>query len=111
MFGTLFHKIALARFARNLSTLMRAGVPILQALEITGETVDNGVINNAVKDVQDSVREGNSLNAPLKEHDVFPPMVVDDRRRGRPAPSNTCFEQIADFYDDEVATMTEQLTA
>ena len=112
VFGTLFHKIALTRFARNLSTLMRAGVPILQALEITAETVDNGVIGNATKDVQDSVREGNSLNAPLHEHDVFPPMVVQMIAVGEETGAiDTMLEKIADFYDQEVETMTEQLTA
>lgn len=112
VFGTLFHKIAITRFARNLATLMRAGVPILQALEITAETVDNGVIGNATKDVQDSVREGNSLNAPLKEHDVFPPMVVQMIAVGEETGAiDTMLEKIADFYDQEVATMTEQLTA
>jgi len=64
VFGPLFHKTALSRFSRTLSTLIRAGVPILQALEIVGETVNNLVISRAVRDVQDSVREGESLAAP-----------------------------------------------
>jgi type II secretory pathway component PulF len=56
VFGPLFHKTALSRFSRTLATLIRSGVPILQALEIVGETVNNQVISRAVRDVQDSVR-------------------------------------------------------
>ncbi|MFW5933628.1 MAG: type II secretion system F family protein, partial [Actinomycetota bacterium] len=72
VFGPLFHKVALSRFARNLSTLMAAGVPILQALEITADTVNNGPIAHAVKDVQDSVRQGEAMADPLNTHEVFP---------------------------------------
>ncbi|HZA82275.1 MAG TPA: type II secretion system F family protein, partial [Actinomycetes bacterium] len=61
VFGPLFHKSALSRFARTLSTLIRSGVPILQALEIVSETVANGVVSRAIRDVQNSVREGESL--------------------------------------------------
>jgi type IV pilus assembly protein PilC len=64
VFGPLFHKTALSRFSRTLATLIRSGVPILQALEIVGETVNNQVISRAVRDVQDSVREGESLATP-----------------------------------------------
>jgi type IV pilus assembly protein PilC len=82
VFGPLFHKIALSRFARNLSTLMAAGVPILQALEITAETVNNGPIGHAVRDVQESVREGESINGPLGDPRGLPTHGrPDDRRR------------------------------
>ena len=112
VFGDLFHKIALTRFARNLSTLLRAGVPILQSLEITADTVNNGVIGSAVKDVQDSVRQGESIAGPLTEHDVFPPMVVQMIAVGEETGAvDTMLEKIADFYDMEVESMTESLTA
>lgn len=112
VFGNLFHKIALTRFARNLSTLMAAGVPILQALEITAETVNNGVIGNATKDVQESVREGESIAGPLTEHEVFPPMVVQMIAVGEETGGvDHMLEKIADFYDTEVETLTESLTA
>ena len=64
VFGPLFHKTALSRFSRTLSTLIRSGVPILQGLEIVAETVNNEVISRAVRDVQDSVGEGESLATP-----------------------------------------------
>jgi type IV pilus assembly protein PilC len=64
VFGPLFHKSALSRFSRTLSTLIRSGVPILQALEIVGDTVNNMVISRAIRDVQDSVRESESLATP-----------------------------------------------
>src|SRR5512132_1825804 len=76
IFGSLFHKTALARFAGTLSMLLRSGVPILQALDIVSDTVNNKVISKAVSDVQASVREGESMAKPLSKHKVFPPMVV-----------------------------------
>ena len=112
VFGELFRKIAITRFARNLGILLRAGVPILQALEITSETVNNGVIGNAVRDVQDSVREGESMARPLSEHEVFPPMVVQMIAVGEETGAvDTMLDKIADFYDREVEATTEQLTA
>ncbi len=112
VFGVLFHKIALTRFARNLSTLLAAGVPILQALEITADTVNNGPISDAVKDVQDSVRQGESINAPLGKHDIFPPMVVQMIAVGEETGNvDGMLEKVSDFYDTEVEAMTESLTA
>lgn len=112
VFGTLFHKIALSRFARNLGTLLKAGVPILQSLEITADTVNNGPIGNATKDVQDSVRQGESIAGPLTEHEVFPPMVVQMIAVGEETGQvDTMLEKIAEFYDQEVEAMTEALTS
>ena len=112
VFGDLFHKIALARFSRNLGTLLRAGVPILQALEITADTVNSGPVSHAVKDIQDGVREGEAIATPLAEHDVFPPMVVQMIAVGEETGAvDTMLEKIADFYDQEVESTTESLTA
>ena len=112
VFGVLFHKIALTRFARNLSTLLASGVPILQALEITGDTVNNGVIRDAIVDVQDSVRQGESINAPLSKHDIFPGMVVQMIAVGEETGNvDGMLGKVADFYDTEVEAMTESLTA
>jgi type IV pilus assembly protein PilC len=112
VFGPLFHKIALTRFARNLSTLLAAGVPILQALEITADTVNNGPIANAVKDVQDSVRQGESINRPLSGHEVFPPMVVQMIAVGEETGNvDGMLGKISDFYDTEIESTTEALTA
>ncbi|HYU58597.1 MAG TPA: type II secretion system F family protein, partial [Actinomycetota bacterium] len=76
VFGGLFHKTALSRFSSTLSILLRAGVPILQSLDIVTETVNNRVIARAVADVETSVKEGESIARPLGKHAVFPPMVV-----------------------------------
>jgi type II secretory pathway component PulF len=102
----------LPMLAVPIATLLAAGVPILQALEITADTVNNGPIADAVKDVQDSVREGESIAAPLSSHDIFPPMVVQMIAVGEETGNvDGMLEKIADFYDTEVESMTESLTA
>ena len=112
VFGTLFHKAALSRFSRTLSVLTRSGVPILQALDIVAETVNNSLIARAVIDVQSSVKEGESLAAPLARHEIFPPMVVQMMSVGEETGAlDTMLEKIADFYDDEVTAAVESLTA
>ena len=112
VFGPLFHKVALSRFARNFGSLLRAGVPILTALEISSDTVNNGVISNAIADVQGAVKEGESIATPLKNHDVFPPMTVQMIAVGEETGAiDEMLEKISDFYDQEVEAMTEQLTA
>jgi type IV pilus assembly protein PilC len=112
VFGPLFHKTALSRFSRTLSTLIRAGVPILQALEIVGETVNNQVISRAVRDVQDSVREGESLAAPLSKHAAFPAMVVQMMAVGEETGAlDTMLSKVADFYDQEVEAAVASLTS
>ena len=112
VFGNLFQKVALARFARNLGTMMHSGVPILQSLEIVSETTGNVVLGRAVRDVQDSVRQGEALAAPLKNHPVFPPMVVQMMAVGEDTGAlDTMLHKISEFYDQEVESTTEALTA
>lgn len=112
IFGPLFKKVAIARFTRNFGTMLGAGVPILQALEIVGETSGNYVIERAVKDVQESVRTGQSLSAPLANHPVFPPMVVQMVATGEDSGSlESMLKKISQFYDEEVTSTTEQLTS
>jgi type IV pilus assembly protein PilC len=112
VFGPLFHKVALSRFARNFGILLKAGVPILSALEITADTVNNGVIANACGDVKASVKEGESVAAPLSTHKVFPPMVVQMIGVGEETGAlDEMLGKISDFYDDEVEAATESLTA
>jgi type IV pilus assembly protein PilC len=112
VFGPLFHKSALSRFSRTLSTLIRSGVPILQALEIVGDTVNNMVISRAVHDVQDSVREGESLAAPLAKHATFPAMVVQMMAVGEETGAlDTMLSKVADFYDQEVEAAVASLTS
>jgi type IV pilus assembly protein PilC len=76
VFGKLFQKVALSRFTRNLGTMLTSGVPILQSLDIVGETSGNTVLVKASRDIQESVRRGESLTGPLADHWIFPPMVV-----------------------------------
>jgi type IV pilus assembly protein PilC len=112
VFGPLFHKSALSRFSRTLATLIRSGVPILQALEIVGETVNNMVISRAVRDVQDSVREGESLATPLAKHAAFPAMVVQMMAVGEETGAlDTMLSKVADFYDQEVEAAVASLTS
>ena len=112
VFGTLFRKIALARFARNLGTMMKSGVPILQSLDIVADTTGNVVLERALRDVQDSVRQGEPLAAPLVNHAVFPPMVVQMMSVGEDTGAlDTMLHKISEFYDQEVEATTEALTA
>ncbi|WP_066462556.1 type II secretion system F family protein [Sanguibacter suarezii] len=112
VFGNLFRKIAVARFTRNFGAMIHAGVPILQALDIVGETSGNIVIERATKAVQESVRSGKSLSGPLAEHKVFPPMVVQMMAVGEDTGAlDTMLAKIAEFYDQEVEATTEQLTS
>jgi type IV pilus assembly protein PilC len=112
VFGLLFSKIALSRFARNLGTMMSSGVPILQSLDIVADTTGNVVLSRAIRDVQESVRTGESLAAPLQAHPVFPPMVVQMMAVGEDTGAlDTMLMKISQFYDQEVEATTEALTA
>ncbi|MGH2661709.1 MAG: type II secretion system F family protein [Actinomycetota bacterium] len=112
IFGPLFHKTALSRFARTLGVLSRSGVPILQALDITAESVNNAVLAEAIKDIQGGVKEGESLAVPLSRHEIFPPMVVQMMAVGEETGAlDNMLEKIADFYDAEVTAAVESLTS
>jgi type IV pilus assembly protein PilC len=112
IFGTLFQKTALARFAGTLSMLLRSGVPILQALDIVSETVNNKVISKALNDVQSSVREGESMAKPLGKHKVFPPMVVQMLAVGEETGQvDVMLEKVATFYNQEVEASVDSLTS
>ncbi|MBK4348421.1 type II secretion system F family protein [Lacisediminihabitans sp. G11-30] len=112
VFGGLFAKVAVARFTRNFAAMIGAGVPILQALNIVGETSGNWVIENALKKVQDSVRTGNSIAGPLAEQPIFPAMVVQMIAVGEDSGAlETMLTKIADFYDEEVTATAEALTS
>jgi type IV pilus assembly protein PilC len=112
VFGNLTRKIAVARFARNFGTMVGAGVPLLQALDIVGQTSGNWVIEQAIADVQEAVRRGESLSAPLAQHPVFPTMVVQMLAVGEDSGAmETMLEKVGEFYDQEVEATTEQLTS
>ena len=112
VFGPLFHKVALARFASTLGMLLRSGVPILQALDNVTETVNNRVIGDAVDDVKTSVREGESIAKPLGRHSVFPPMVVQMMAVGEETGAvDTMLDKVAEFYNSEVTATVDALTS
>jgi type IV pilus assembly protein PilC len=112
IFGKLVHKTALTRFARTLAVLLRSGVPILESLEITSETVNNTVVSDAVKDVQSAVRQGETINVPLSKHDIFPPMVTQMLAVGEETGMvDVMLEKVADFYDQEVEATVDALTS
>ncbi|GAB3598955.1 type II secretion system F family protein [Kineococcus gypseus] len=112
IFGLLAQKIALSRFTRNLGTMLRSGVPILQSLEIVGSASGNVVIERASSDVMESVRGGKALAAPLAEHKVFPAMVVQMMSVGEDTGAlDSMLHKISDFYDQEVEATTEALTS
>ena len=112
IFGNLFQKIALSRFSRTLGLLLRAGVPVLQALDIVSDTTGNEVMTRAALDVKESVRTGESMSAPLERHKVFPPMTVQMIAVGEDTGAlDAMLDKISDFYDQEVESTTEQLTA
>ena len=112
VFGGLFHKTALARFSSTLGMLLRSGVPILQALDIVADTVNNKVISRAVGDVQGAVREGESMAKPLSKHGVFPPMVVQMLAVGEETGAvDTMLDKVADFYNSEVSASVDALTS
>jgi type IV pilus assembly protein PilC len=112
VFGKLFQQIALSRFTRNLGTMMHSGVPILQSLDIVADTTGNIVVGRVVRDVQDSVRTGEALTAPLSKHPVIPAMVVQMMTVGEETGAlDTMLHKISEFYDQEVEATTESLTA
>jgi type IV pilus assembly protein PilC len=112
LFGPLFQKTALARFSRILSVLSRSGVPILQSLDVVSETVNNAVMSKAIVDVQQAVKQGESLAKPLGRHPVFPPMVVQMMAVGEETGAmDNMLEKVATFYDQEVTAAVDSLTA
>jgi type IV pilus assembly protein PilC len=110
--GDVVLKVTLARFSRTLSTLVAAGVDIIKALEITGKTAGNWVIENALADVRTKVHEGVPIAQPLAEDPVFPPMVSQMIRIGEESGElETMLGKIADFYEDEVNASIATLTS
>ena len=112
LFGPLFMKTAVARFARTLGTLMGSGVPVLQALSIVRDTSGNRVIANAIQVVHDSVKEGESMALPMEQCGIFPGMVVSMVDVGEETGAlPEMLVRVADNYDEEVDTAVEGLTS
>ncbi len=110
--GDLLKKAAIARFTRTLGTLISSGVPILTGLEITAKTAGNRVIQEAVLATRSSIREGETIAAPLKQSSAFPPMVVQMIAVGEETGAlDEMLNKIANFYDDEVNTAVDTLTS
>ena len=110
--GQIVRKLAVARFSRTLGTLITSGVPILQAIEITGQAAGNAVIEKAMKEVQVSVKEGQSITAPLEKESVFPAMVTQMISVGEETGSlDAMLHKIADFYEAEVDASVKSLTS
>jgi type IV pilus assembly protein PilC len=112
IFGLLFQKVAVSRFTRTLGLLLRAGVPVLQALDIVADSTGNEVLARAATAVKESVRSGESMSQPLAKNAVFPPMVVQMIAVGEDTGAlDAMLDKISDFYDQEVEATTEALTS
>lgn len=112
VFGRLFQKSSLARMSRTLSTLFASSVPILQALSIVEEVVDNKVIGDTLANARDSLRQGQPLSEPLKGSWVFPPLVTRMISIGEETGAlETMLDKIADFYEAEVDNQVDKIKA
>jgi type IV pilus assembly protein PilC len=110
--GDVVQKVSLARWARTLSALTTAGVPIMQAIEITGKTAGNAVIERSMESVIASVKAGGTIAAPLRDAPVFPAMVSSMIGVGEETGAlDTMLSKLADFYEDEVAAAVKALTS
>jgi type IV pilus assembly protein PilC len=110
--GDVVQKVAIARWSRTFSSLTAAGVPIIQAIEITGKTAGNAVIERSMGDVIASVKSGGTIADPLREARAFPPMVSHMVGVGEETGAlDAMLTKIADFYDDEVAAAVKALTS
>lgn len=112
IFGPMLRKVAVAKFTRTLSTMLGAGVPILEALQVVAKTAGNKVIEEAVFRVADAIAEGRPIAEPLEETGVFPNMVVQMINVGESVGAlDSMLEKIADFYEEEVDQAVENLTS
>ena len=110
--GDVIQKVALARWSRTFSGSVSAGVPMLQAIQLTGQTSGNVVVEQAMEDVYDSVKRGGSLAAPIEANPIFPPMVGHMIAVGEETGQlEHMLTKIADFYEAEVDAKVKALTA
>ncbi len=111
-FGDLIKKVAVARFSRTFGTLIRAGVPMLSALDVVKDTAGNAVVAKAVERVYNEVRQGGSIAKPMSKTSVFPPMVTQMVAVGEETGKlDEMLSKVADFYDMEVENAVEALTS
>jgi type IV pilus assembly protein PilC len=112
VFGELLKKVAVSKFTRTLGTLIKSGVPILQALDTVAKTSGNKVVENAIMKARESIREGEKIADPLKVSGIFPPMVIQMISVGEETGNlEIMLSKIADFYDQEVDTAVKAMTS
>ncbi|MTI81189.1 MAG: type II secretion system F family protein [Firmicutes bacterium] len=112
VFGELFKKVTIARFCRIMATLLAGGIPVIQALETAGPTSGSAELNELVKEAGADIHGGQSIVEPLEKSDFFPPMLTNMVAVGEETGElSPMLAQVADFYEEEVATMTKGLTA
>lgn len=112
IFGDVIRKVAVARFTRTFSVLIRSGVPMLTALEVVKETAGNAVLSKGVDNVHAEVRQGGTISKPLSREPLFPPMVVQMVAVGEETGKlDDMLNKVADFYDDEVENAVDALTS
>ena len=112
MFGDLIRKTAIAHFAQTLDTLISSGMPILDALTITGRTAGNKIVEEAIFNTRSSITEGKTIAEPLIASKVFPAMVCQMIAVGETTGAlDAMLQKIADFYEDEVDVAVAALTS
>ena len=112
VFGNLNKKVSITRFARNLSMMLAAGVPLMTALELVGASANNWVIEEALSETRSAMANGRSFSTTLAQHDIFPPIVAQMILVGEESGSlPQMLDSIGDFYDDEVKELTDSLAA
>jgi type IV pilus assembly protein PilC len=110
--GQVLLKSSIARFTRTLGTLVSSGVPILEGLEITGKAAGNSVVRDAVMKTRASISSGQTIAGPLRESEIFPPMVVQMISVGEETGAlDEMLSKIADFYDEEVDSAVDTMTS
>lgn len=112
IFGGLVRKTAMTRFSSTLATLMSSGVPVLESLDITAETVSNVVVADGVKAIAEGAKRGEPMTRPLEDHPVFPPMVTQMMAVGEETGAlDALLRKVATFYEQEVERTVEALTS
>jgi type IV pilus assembly protein PilC len=112
IFGSIAHKICLARFTRTLASLIRSGVPILEVLQIVSQTVGNVVMEKAIKEAMGDIERGEGIAVALGKHPVFPSMVIRMITAGEQTGKiDNMLERISDFLDEEIETTLSGLTS
>ena len=112
IFGPLIHKICMTRFSRTFAQLISSGVPILEVMEIVGDTAGNWVVEVAIRGVAADIEKGEPLTASLSRHPIFPPMLVRMVSAGESTGKiDTMLEKMADFWDEEIEAILDALTS